>query len=131
MNLGVEGMMWLGRLPASIRHIRQRVSYFSPCLLRTCRCRRFDLRIPYRYSQGKSGCYGSYAYNFWHRFIPCFGKAMITAAGGTQTSDVFNAKVAAINIPVLSIPYISKIIFGPILMFILRLQSPSSFMSTL
>lgn len=115
MNLGVEGMMWLGAFAGF--YAAYKTESFLISLLASFGLAAVGaliyafLTVTLKANQNVTGLTLT---TFGIGLSLVFGKAMITAAGGApKTSDVFNAKVAAINIPVLSdIPYIGKIIFG-------------------
>lgn len=115
MNLGVEGMMWLGAFAgfyAAYKTESFLFSLFASFGLAAIGALIYAfLTVTLKANQNVTGLTLT---TFGIGLSLVFGKAMIASAGGApKTSDLFNAKISAIHIPGLSdIPYIGKILFG-------------------
>ena len=114
MNLGVEGMMWLGAFAGFYAAYKTEIPF---SLLASFGLAAIGaliyafLTVTLKANQNVTGLTLT---TFGIGLSLVFGKAMIASAGGApKTSDLFNAKISAIHIPGLSdIPYIGKILFG-------------------
>lgn len=115
LNLGVEGMMWLGAFAGF--YAAYKTESLVLALIAAFALAAFGaliysiLTVTLRANQNVTGLTLT---TFGIGLSLVLGRAMVSSAGGTpRTSSDFNALVAPIQIPFLSdIPYVGKIVFG-------------------